>query len=125
MLDRVTVATLLKSVIAAMAACVIILLATSAWQSWNTLDATSRISTIADASGQAFTAMHNLRTDRSSTVPTLNAAATITPDMDKYIRRIQDSEMPALRAAIGILGSLEFPEKSTLLPDLSRLTESL
>ncbi len=125
MLDRVTVATLLKSVIAAMAACVIILLATSAWQSWNTLDATSRISTIADASGQAFKAMHNLRTDRSSTVRTLNAEGTITPDMDKYIRRIQDSEMPALGAAIDILGSLEFPEKSSLLPELSRLTESL
>jgi methyl-accepting chemotaxis protein len=45
--------------------------------------------------------------------------------MDKYIRRIQDAEMPALRAAIGILGSLEFPEKGALLPELSRLTESL
>ncbi len=125
MLDRVSVATLLKSVIAAMAACVIILLATSAWQSWNTVDATSRIATIADASGQAFKALHNLRTDRSSSVRTLNTDATITPDMDKYIRRIQDAEMPALRAAIGILGSLEFPEKGALLPELSRLTESL
>src|SRR5262245_60885152 len=114
MLDRVSVAALLKSVIAAMAACVIILLATSAWQSWTTLDATSRIAAIADASGQAFKAMHNLRTDRSSSVRTLNAEGTIPPDMEKYLRSIQDTEMPALRAAINILGSLEFPEKGAL-----------
>ncbi|WP_424631872.1 methyl-accepting chemotaxis protein [Bradyrhizobium sp. SYSU BS000235] len=125
MLDRVSATALLKSVIAAMAACVIILLATSAWQSWSTLDATSRIATIADASGQAFKAMHNLRTDRSSTVRTLNAEGTIIPEMDKYIRSIQDREMPALSAAINILGSMEFPEKGTLLPELSRLTNSL
>jgi methyl-accepting chemotaxis protein len=125
MLDRVSVTTLLKSVIAAMAACVIILLATSAWQSWNTRDATSRIAAIADASGQAFKAMHNLRTDRSSSVRTLKAEGTIPPDMEKYLRSIQDTEMPALRAAIKILGPLEFPEKGALLPELSRLTETL
>ncbi len=96
MLDRVSVTTLLKSVIAVMAACVILLLANSAWQSWNTLDATSRISTIADASGQAFKAMHNLRTDRSSTLRALNADATLNADGERYLRSIQ--ERPNARA---------------------------
>lgn len=125
MLDRVSVTTLLKSVIAVMAACVIILLANSAWQSWNTLDATSRIATIADASGQAFKAMHNLRTDRSSTVRALNADAPLAAEGEKYLRSIQGAQMPALRAAIDLLGSFDFPDKSVLLPELSRLNDTL
>ncbi len=33
--------------------------------------------------------------------------------------------MPALSAAINILGSFEFPEKGVLLPELSRLNDTL
>jgi methyl-accepting chemotaxis protein len=125
MLDRVSVTALLKSVIAVMAACVICLLAVSAWQSWKSLEITGRISVIADASANAFKAMHNLRTDRSSTIRTLNGESTINADMGKYIRRIQDAEMPAMRATVTLLAPLEFPGKNTLLPELSRQTESL
>ncbi|CAN5404687.1 HAMP domain-containing methyl-accepting chemotaxis protein [soil metagenome] len=125
MLDRVSVTALLKSVIAVMAVCIIIQLAVSAWQSWQTLEATSRISVIADASANAFKAMHNLRTDRSSTIRTLNGDATINADMDKYIRRIHDAEMPAMRATVTILAPVEFPDKTALLAELSRQTESL
>ena len=125
MLDRVSVTALLKSVIVVMAACVIFLLASSAWQSWKSLEATSRISIIADASANAFKAMHNLRTDRSSSIRTLNGEGTINADMDKYIRRIHDAEMPATRATVTILAPVEFPEKDVLLQELSRQTESL
>ncbi|MDO8980895.1 MAG: methyl-accepting chemotaxis protein [Afipia sp.] len=125
MLDRVSVTTLLKSVIAVMAACVIIVLGVSGWRSWNALEATNRISTIADASGNAFKAMHNLRTDRSSTVRALNADAPMDSEVGNYVRRIHDAEMPAMRNAANILASLDFPEKNVLLPELSRLILSL
>lgn len=124
MLDRVSVTTLLKSVIAVMAACVILVLGVLGWRSWNALEATSRISTIADASGNAFKAMHNLRTDRSSTVRALSADAPMEAEVGNYVRRIHDAEMPAMRNAARILASLDFPEKNVLLPELSRLIES-
>lgn len=124
MLDRVSVTTLLKSVIAVMAACVILVLGVLGWRSWSALEATSRISIIADASGNAFKAMHNLRTDRSSAVRALNADAPMDSEVGNYVRRIHDAEMPAMRNAAKILASLDFPEKNVLLPELSRLIAS-
>src|SRR6267378_3625905 len=80
-LNRMSANALLKAVIAAMAAVVMILLANSAWQSWQKLAAVGRILTVADASANAFKAMHNLRTDRASTFRTLNGEGTIEPDI--------------------------------------------
>ena len=65
MLNRLTVSALLQSVIALLAVCVVSLLVTTAWQSWERLRATGHISEVAQASTNAFKAMHNLRTDRS------------------------------------------------------------
>ena len=43
---------------------------------------TGRIANIADASANAFKAMHNLRTDRSTSNRTLNANETIDPEQE-------------------------------------------
>ena len=67
MLNRLTVSSLIKSVIVLMATCMTALLCVSAWNSWGRLTATGRISVVADASSNLFKAMHNLRSDRSTT----------------------------------------------------------
>ena len=67
MLKRLTASALLKSVIALLAVCVVAVLATTAWDSAQRLRSTGRIAAIAEASANAFMAMHDLSNDRSAT----------------------------------------------------------
>jgi methyl-accepting chemotaxis protein len=125
MFNRLTANFLLKSIISVMAAVVVIILAVGAWSSWQRLGAATRILTVADASAHAFKAMHNLRTDRSSTARLLNGDALIEQDMEKYISQIRESEMPAARAAADLLAGIDFAEKATLYPELQRIIAAL
>ncbi len=68
--------------------------------------------------------MHNLRTDRSSSVRNLNAADAIDAEAEKYIRGIRDNEVPALKSALAILETVDFPDRKTLLPELQRLVKT-
>jgi hypothetical protein len=124
MLNRLTVSALLKSVIILMAIGVVAALSTSAWDSWGRLRTAGRISLIADVSSNLFKAMHNMRTDRASTSRALLAGQPIDQDAEKYLRAVHDSEMPAMRSAIPLLASIEFNDKTTLLPALTQLVES-
>ena len=72
MLNRLTVSALLKTVILTTAFCVVVGFSLNAWDSWTRLQLTNRIAIIADASANVFKAMHNLRTDRSTTSRLLN-----------------------------------------------------
>ncbi len=60
MLNRLTVSSLIQSVIVLMSACVIALLCISAWDSWERLAITGRISVVADASANLFKAMQKM-----------------------------------------------------------------
>ena len=108
MLNRLTVSALLKTVILATAFCVVIGFSLNAWDSWGRLQVTNRIAVIADASADLFKAMHNLRTDRSTTDRLLNSDAPIDSDIDKYLRGLRDAEMPAMANALQLLPGIEF-----------------
>ena len=125
MLSRFSVAGLLKSVVGLAGIAVVMMVATSAWDSWERLAVTGRIAAIADGAGYAFTAMHNLRTDRSSTVRNLNGADPIDAEAEKYLRRIRDAEVPALKSALAVLETVDFPDRSTLLLTLQRSVKTL
>jgi len=125
MLNRLTVAALLKIVILATALCIVAGVSLTAWGSWNRLQVASRISVIADASANLFKAMHNLRTDRSTTARLLNADAPMDAEIDKYLRGIRDAEMPAMAAALVTLGTLDLPQLKTLVPELDRAHKTL
>ena len=73
MINQISINVLLKSVIAIMAAAVVVVFLTSAWQSWNWLISVNRIAAVADVSGDLFTALHNLRVDRATTARDLNS----------------------------------------------------
>src|ERR1700682_4133517 len=117
MLNRLTISVLLKSVIALMAACVVGFLITTAWESWGRLQAAGRISVIAEASANAFKAMHNLRTDRATTNQALNAAG-FGPDTEKHIATYREAEISALRPIAELAAMVEFADQKTLLPAL-------
>jgi methyl-accepting chemotaxis protein len=124
-LARISATALIKSVILFMAGCVVLMLALQSWQAWNRLAMTSRIANIADASANAFKAMHNLRTDRATTNRSLGANDPIDREQETYLRKIRDSQMPAMRKAAEILAEVDFADKKTLLPELTRVTQTL
>jgi methyl-accepting chemotaxis protein len=125
MLHRLSANVLLKSTIAAMALAVVIMLAINAWDCWRRFADAGRIVVVADASGFAFKAMHNLRTDRATTFRELNSDKPMDPAIDKYLHGVRDSQMPALQSAIGVLESIDFADRGTLLPELQREFKSL
>ena len=107
MLNRLTVSTLLKAVIAITSICVVIALSLTALESWERLKTANRISAIADASADLLKAMHNLRTDRSTTNRMLNTEGPMDVDMEKYLRNIRDTQMPAMANALALLPSID------------------
>jgi methyl-accepting chemotaxis protein len=125
MLNRLTVSALLKSVIALMAACVVVFLIMDAWHSWGRLQAAGRISVIAEASENVFRAMHNLRTDRANTMQTLNGESVIDGVTEKTLHDYRDTENSAMKSVADLGATVEFAEQKTLLPTLSRLAETL
>jgi len=125
MLNRLTVSALLKAVILTTAFCVVLGFSLNAWESWGRLQLTNRISVIADASANLFKAMHNLRTDRSTTTRLLNSDQPVDSDIDKYLRDLRDTEMPAMRNALALLPSIEFAQQQTLIAELDRLFKTL
>ncbi|WP_439365686.1 methyl-accepting chemotaxis protein [Bradyrhizobium sp. DASA03005] len=124
MLNRLTVSALLKAVIAITSVCVVVALSLTAYASWDRLRTASRISQIADASADLFKAMHNLRTDRSTSNRLLNATTPMDADIEKYLRAIRDAEMPAMAHALELLPAIDFPQSGTLVPELARLYKS-
>src|SRR5437660_2102893 len=125
MLNRLTGSALLQSVILATSFCVVIGFSLNAWESWGRLQLTSRIAVIADTSANLFKAMHNLRTDRSTTTRLLNSDQPMDGDIEKYLRNLRDTEMPAMGNALGQLASIEFDQQKTLVPELDRLFKTL
>jgi methyl-accepting chemotaxis protein len=125
MLNRLTVSALLKTVILATSFCVVVGFSLNAWDSWGRLQQAGRISVITDASANMFKAMHNLRTDRSTTNRLLNGGAPLDADIEKYLRSLRDAEMPGMSNALALFGKIEFPQQQTLVPEFDRLFKTL
>jgi methyl-accepting chemotaxis protein len=125
MLNRLTVSALLKIVILATSFCVVIGFSLNAWDSWGRLQVANRISVIADTSAYLFKAMHNLRTDRSTTDRLLNSDAPMDADIEKYLRGLREAEMPSMASALQLLPNVQFAGHDTLVPEFDRLFKLL
>jgi len=121
MLNRLTVAALLQAVILATAFLVVLGVSFSAWESWQRLQTANRISLIADASADMFRAMDRLRSDRSSTNRVLQNDDRLDNEVEKYIRSLRDSEMPAMSHALEVLPAINFAQKQSLFGEFDRL----
>jgi methyl-accepting chemotaxis protein len=117
MLNRVTINSLLKTVIGVLGAAVVIMLALSAWESWGRLGAASRAAAVADASTYLFTALHNLRFDRAvSRTELLAEKPAVT--MNGVLRDARANEMPALKAAVPALEQTDLPGRNAIVATL-------
>ena len=125
MSSRFTVAALLSLVIAISAAVIIAVFSLNSWSSWGRLQTAGRIVTVADASAFLFKSLGNLRSDRSTTLRTLNADQPMDADTERYLRNSRDAEMPALASALEVLASIDFPQSTTLKPELDRIYKTL
>ena len=125
MLNRLTVSALLKTVILTTALLVFVIFSLNAWDAWQRLQSTNRITVIADASASLFKAMNNVRTDRSNSNRLLASDQPVDAEIDKYLRGLRDAEVAAIRTALGLLPSIEFPEQAMLVPELDRLSRQL
>src|SRR6266545_5485763 len=124
MLDRVTINAVLKTVIATLAGVVVIVLALGAWSSWTRLAAINHIAGVADASAYMFTALHNLRSDRSRSYRMLIGDQRLDPK-DPVFMQARDGEMPALKSALVALDSVDFPERQAVVSDLAQRVKKL
>src|SRR5712691_2517547 len=124
MLNRVSVNVILKSVIATLSAALVIMLSLGAWNSWNRLNAVSRIAAVAEASGYMFTAMHNLRVDRASSFRDLQADKALT-SMTPILREAREAEMPALKSALIALDAVDFPDRQSVVSSLGQTVKKL
>ena len=122
MLNRLTANALLRLVITVASVSVVVTLALSAWGSWERLASASRIATAADASGHAFTVLHNMRTDRATVRRNLLADATIPASEEARLNDMHAAEMPALNALARLMAGVEFPGSAALE---ARLTQSI
>ncbi len=125
MLNRLTVSALLQAVILITGLCVVIGFSLNAWDSWNRLQVTNRIALISGASANMFRAMDRLRSDRSTTNRLLNSDQPLDSEMDKYLRGIRDTEMPAMSRALEQLPTIGFAQQQTLVPEFDRLFKVL
>ncbi|MEA2947724.1 MAG: methyl-accepting chemotaxis protein, partial [Alphaproteobacteria bacterium] len=124
MLNRVSVSTLLKSVIATLAAVVVVMLVVSAWHSWTRLAAVHRIAAIADASSYMFTAMHNMRVDRATTARELQVDKQFTA-ISPLLRETREADMPALKSALVALESVDLPDRAAVVADFAQMVKKL
>ncbi len=125
MFQRVSSNALVQSVIVVIAIALTMVLSVESWSAWHTLATDTRLARIADATGPAFRAMHNLRLDRSMTARALGTAGTIDPGQSKQINEARQAELPALRAAIAALREVDLPERDAIVARLEKATDTL
>ena len=124
MFSRISVRALLNSVIAALAATVVVMLSLGAWDSWNRLTSANRVGPITEASVHLFTVLHNLRNDRVATFRELNSDVQST-SLNPQLKTFRDNEMPALLAGLAALESSEFPEQKEAVANLGQAIKTL
>src|SRR5258708_3105823 len=124
MLNRLSVNTILKSVFALLLAVIVIGLASGAWDSWRRVTSVTRIAAVADVTTYMFTALHNLRVDRSSTFRDLVADKQLTT-VAEQLKVSREAEMPALKWAVIALDKVDFPERQSAVADLAARVKKL
>jgi methyl-accepting chemotaxis protein len=125
MLARLSANMLIKSVITVMSAAVVVMLALNTWDAWDRLGRANRVASVAEASSYIFTALHNLRLDRSIGMRALNGAAPADAAARADLQKYRNGDLPNLKAAVAVLDSVDFPERATLLPTLAKATQTL
>src|SRR5215468_2541774 len=124
MFRRVSISVLLTSVVLALSAAIVVLLSLSAWDSWRRLATAERIAGVIEAEAGFFTALHNLRVDRSSTNRDLSADKQFAA-MSESMRVAREAEMPALRAGLAAMSKVSFAQRQAAIESLESSIKKL
>jgi methyl-accepting chemotaxis protein len=108
----------LKFTLSILAAALIGLIGLNLAGSWQVLSRSERAEHVVAASRQIFTALINMRTDRSSVQRSWDGEAGLTAMTKTALDSYQGAEVPAMAAALKIAGGLDFDHKDSLLPSL-------
>ncbi len=118
MLNRLSVNALLKGTIGLLAAGIMIFLRLGVWNSWGQFRAANRLTQVAAASSSLFKGLHHLRLDRSQTVRDLLADKAGAPN--PTLLEVRSAEMPALKAGLEALRSIDFPDAANVVAALDQ-----
>lgn len=118
MLNRLSVNALLKGTIGLLAAGIMIFLSLGVWNSWGQFRAANRLTQVAAASSSLFKGLHHLRLDRSQTVRDLLADKAGAPN--PTLLEVRSAEMPALKAGLEALRSIDFPDAANVVAALDQ-----
>ena len=125
MLNRLSANALLKSVISVLAAAVVLTLVVGAWSSWERLATARRIEAAAEASSAVFTAIDNLRFDRSFTFRGMAGADKFAGTNRSDLEKFRSKDLPAMKAAVAVLADFDFADRSSLLPEFTQAIQNL
>ena len=116
MLNRVTISTLLKTVIMTLGLAVIVMLSLTEWDSWSRLKTAKEAEAAANAESHLFTALYNLRVDRATTASDLHADRT---GVEQILSNSRTADMAALNSALEYLPGVDFPDQQALTTELA------
>ncbi|HUC51450.1 MAG TPA: methyl-accepting chemotaxis protein [Xanthobacteraceae bacterium] len=116
MLNRVTISALLKAVIMTLGVAVVVMLLSTAWESWKRLETAKEAEAAANAESQLFTGLYNLRIDRASTSGELNGDRM---GLSPVLSQSRGAEMAALKSALEYLPQIDFPGQQALTAELA------
>ena len=124
MTQRLSVNLLLKSVILTLSAAIVVVLSLGAWNSWQRQATVRRIAGVVETSASFFTALHNMRSDRTTTVRELIADRVNNTPPDP-LRKLRDIEMSALKAGLASLATVDFPGREAAVASLDKAIKKL
>ena len=113
-MSKFTVNFLLKAVISVLSTALVVLLVVGVWQTWSRLQVIRQTAAVADVSSAMFTAMHNLRVDRSNSNRELIADKAATT-LNQQVEAARKAEMPALRRAVTALAAVDFADREAVI----------
>lgn len=124
MLNRLTVSGLVKAVVSIFALALISQFAMGAWDSWNRYRKADKTATVVETTTHMFTALHNLRVDRSNSRRAL-MLEEVHPTVPRTIAPHREAEMPALRSALATLRTIDYPGAAAAVSELDRTIKRL
>ncbi|RAI36834.1 hypothetical protein CH338_17050, partial [Rhodoplanes elegans] len=124
-MSRVSTNVLLTSVIAVMAAVIVLVLAGGAFDAWRGHATASRLADASEVSRDLFKAMANLRLNRSRSGRALSGDGLATPAELAQIEQARTAGTAALNDALRLLPTIDFPGRDETVRDLSRLADTL
>ncbi|AVO46234.1 methyl-accepting chemotaxis protein [Phreatobacter cathodiphilus] len=119
MFNRLTLSGLVRAVVSVFAVALIAQLALGAWESWTRYQKSTRIAAVVETTTHMFTALHNLRVDRSNSRRAL-ILDDVHPTVPRTIAPHREAEMPALRSALATLRTIEYAGAAAAVAQLDQ-----